>query len=61
MKTVPDSLAASRSNWKRKLAEPLVRIVEAEVVAPGAFVASETPIIRKVATLPLVAPVRAQM
>ena len=61
MKTVPDSLGASRSYWKRKLVGPLVRIVEAEVVAPGAFVASGSPRASKVATLPLVPPVSTQV
>ena len=43
MKTVPDSLGASRWSWKRKPVGPLVRIVEAEMVEPGAFVASGSP------------------
>ena len=61
MKTVPDSLGASRSNWKRKPVGPPVRIVEAEVVAPGAFVASGSPRASEVAALPLVPPVSTQV
>ena len=61
MKTVPDWLGASRSNWKRKPVGPPIRIVEAEVVAPGAFVASGSPRAAKVATLPLVPPVSTQV
>jgi hypothetical protein len=61
MKSVPDVLGGSRSIWKRKLAAPLVRIVEADVVAPGAFVASGSPRAANVATLPLVPPVSTQV
>ena len=60
-KTVPDSLDASRSNEKRKLAAPLLGTVDAALMAPGAFVASGSPRASKVATLPLVPPVRAQV
>jgi hypothetical protein len=60
MKTVPDSLGASRSYPKTKLAAPL-RIVLGALMPAGAFVASESPRAAKRATLPLVLPVRVQV